>query len=70
MLEEKAVISVQTWGLSDKYTWLAKEAPRPDNQPVAPMPWTLRLEASRYSTRSSAHFSARRAVELANQIGR
>ena len=38
VLEEKAVISVQTWGLSDKYTWLAKEAPRPDNQPVAPMP--------------------------------
>ncbi len=38
VLEEKAVISVQTWGLSDKYTWLAKEAPRPDSQPVAPMP--------------------------------
>jgi endo-1,4-beta-xylanase len=38
VLAEKAVISVQTWGLSDKYTWLAKEAPRPDNQPVAPLP--------------------------------
>jgi endo-1,4-beta-xylanase len=38
VLAEKAVISVQTWGLSDKYTWLSKDSPRPDNQPVAPLP--------------------------------
>jgi endo-1,4-beta-xylanase len=37
-LAEKAVIGVLTWGLSDKYTWLANYAPRDDKMPVRPLP--------------------------------
>jgi endo-1,4-beta-xylanase len=37
-LDEKAVIGVLTWGLSDKYTWLTKYAPRYDKSPVRPLP--------------------------------
>jgi endo-1,4-beta-xylanase len=37
-LAEKAVIGVLTWGLSDKYTWLTKFAPRADKLPVRPLP--------------------------------
>jgi endo-1,4-beta-xylanase len=37
-LAEKAVIGVLTWGLSDKYTWLANYAPRGDKMPVRPLP--------------------------------
>jgi len=47
VLAEKAVISVQTWGLSDKYTWLSKESPRSDNQPVAPLPLDASLSAGK-----------------------
>jgi endo-1,4-beta-xylanase len=37
-LDEPAVIAVVTWGLSDRYTWLASEWPRPDGAPVRPLP--------------------------------
>lgn len=37
-LEEKAVIGVLTWGLSDKYTWLSKYRPRDDKAAVRPLP--------------------------------
>jgi endo-1,4-beta-xylanase len=38
VLDEPAVIAVLNWGLSDRYTWLSKFAPRPDQQPVRPLP--------------------------------
>jgi len=39
VLQEKSVIAVVTWGLSARYTWLAKYAPRPDGQPLRPLPY-------------------------------
>lgn len=38
VLEEPSVIAVLTWGLSDKYTWLADNRPRGDKAPVRPLP--------------------------------
>jgi len=38
VLDEPAVMAVMTWGLSDRYTWLSKFAPRKDNLPVRPLP--------------------------------
>ncbi len=37
-LDEKAVIAVLTWGLSDRYTWLTEFEPRSDHAPVRPLP--------------------------------
>lgn len=37
-LAEKAVISVTTWGLSDRYTWLSDSKPRADKIAVRPLP--------------------------------
>jgi endo-1,4-beta-xylanase len=37
-LDQPAVISVTTWGLSDRYTWLTYFHPRSDGQPVRPLP--------------------------------
>ncbi|WNZ47632.1 endo-1,4-beta-xylanase [Leptolyngbya boryana CZ1] len=37
-LDEKAVIGVITWGLSDRYTWLTDYAPRSDQLPLRPLP--------------------------------
>jgi endo-1,4-beta-xylanase len=38
-LQEKAVIAVLTWGLTDKYTWLAGQKRRTDGQPVRVLPF-------------------------------
>ncbi len=38
-LAQKAVISVTTWGLSDRYTWLAGFKPRADKAEVRPLPF-------------------------------
>lgn len=38
VLDEPAIIAVLTWGLSDKYTWYSKTAPRADKAPVRPLP--------------------------------
>ncbi|NES18734.1 MAG: endo-1,4-beta-xylanase [Symploca sp. SIO3E6] len=38
VLREPAVMAVITWGLSDRYTWLSKFAPRQDGLPVRPLP--------------------------------
>jgi endo-1,4-beta-xylanase len=38
VLDEPAVIAVLTWGLSDRYSWLAKYAARADALPVRPLP--------------------------------
>ncbi len=40
VLDEPAVIAVLTWGISDRYTWLADFAPRSDGQPVRTLPYT------------------------------
>jgi endo-1,4-beta-xylanase len=37
-LSEKAVISVTTWGLSDRYSWLSSTRPRSDKAAVRPLP--------------------------------
>jgi endo-1,4-beta-xylanase len=37
-LDEPAVIGVVTWGLSDRYTWLARHRPRPDGAGPRPLP--------------------------------
>ncbi|MEC4817164.1 MAG: endo-1,4-beta-xylanase [Scytonema sp. PMC 1069.18] len=44
VLDEKAVIAVITWGLSDRYTWLSTYAPRPDGLPVRPLPLDSNLK--------------------------
>jgi endo-1,4-beta-xylanase len=38
VLDEKAVIAVLTWGLSDRATWHSNYNPRPDRAPVRPLP--------------------------------
>jgi len=38
VLDEKAVTTVMTWGLSDKYTWLNEFYPRKDGKPAHPLP--------------------------------
>lgn len=43
-LDEKAVIAVITWGLSDRYTWFSKSSPRPDGAPVRPLPLDSQIE--------------------------
>lgn len=43
VLSEPAVIEVSTWGISDRYTWIAKDAPRRDGTPVRPLPLDAKL---------------------------
>jgi endo-1,4-beta-xylanase len=38
VLDEKAVIAVITWGLSDRYSWLSEFEPRDDGAPVRTLP--------------------------------
>ncbi len=38
-LDEPAVISVMTFGLSDRYTWLQEDTPRDDGAPRRPLPY-------------------------------
>ena len=44
VLDEKAVIAVLTWGLSDRYTWISNNYPRPDLAPVRPLPLDAELK--------------------------
>ncbi|MUL39036.1 endo-1,4-beta-xylanase [Gloeocapsopsis dulcis] len=44
VLDEPAVNTVITWGLSDRYTWAANFAPRQDGAPVRPLPLDTQLE--------------------------
>jgi endo-1,4-beta-xylanase len=39
LLQFKAVKTVLTWGLSDRYTWLSQGSARPDGLPVRPLPY-------------------------------
>ena len=45
VLQCKAVKAVLTWGLSDRYTWLADSQPRTDRLPVRPLPYDAELNA-------------------------
>ncbi|MBW4671806.1 MAG: endo-1,4-beta-xylanase [Cyanomargarita calcarea GSE-NOS-MK-12-04C] len=44
VLDEKAVIAVLTWGLSDRATWHSNYNPRPDRAPVRPLPFDSNLK--------------------------
>jgi endo-1,4-beta-xylanase len=44
MLQFPAVKTVITWGLSDRYTWIATHDPRPDGMPVRPLPYDAELK--------------------------
>jgi endo-1,4-beta-xylanase len=43
MLQFKSLKSIMTWGLTDRFTWLAKVHPRPDGLPVRPLPYDAEL---------------------------
>jgi endo-1,4-beta-xylanase len=43
-LDERAVIAVINWGLSDRYTWLSEFEPRSDGLPVRPLPLDERMQ--------------------------
>lgn len=47
VLQEKAVVSVITWGLSSRYTWLTYSFPRADRQPLRPLPYDNELKPTR-----------------------
>jgi endo-1,4-beta-xylanase len=38
VLEESDVTAVSTWGLTDRKSWLNSYSPRPDHQPMRPLP--------------------------------
>lgn len=44
-LAERAVISVVTWGLSDRYTWLGGHRPRADKATVRPLPFDRNFQS-------------------------
>ncbi|HIK10105.1 MAG TPA: endo-1,4-beta-xylanase [Oscillatoriaceae cyanobacterium M33_DOE_052] len=46
-LDEPAVMGVMTWGLSDRYTWIAGFRPRDDGEPVRPLPLDKDLNRKR-----------------------
>jgi endo-1,4-beta-xylanase len=43
ILHERAAIAVVTWGLSNRYTWLSRFAPRADGKHVRPLPFDEEL---------------------------
>lgn len=47
VLQQKAVVSVITWGLSSRYTWLTYSFPRADRQPLRPLPYDAGLKPTR-----------------------
>ncbi|MFN8574415.1 MAG: endo-1,4-beta-xylanase [Gemmatimonadaceae bacterium] len=44
MLGHPAVTTVMTWGLSDRITWLSRQAPRADGLAVRPLPLDAQLQ--------------------------
>lgn len=44
MLDEPAVTTVITWGLSDRYTWLSKTKKRPNIQELRPLPLDAQMQ--------------------------
>lgn len=59
VLDEPAVITLVTWGLSDRYTWLTEFHPRSDGAAVRPLPLDQAL------TRKSAWRAIARAIDAA-----
>jgi endo-1,4-beta-xylanase len=57
VLKCKAVKCVLTWGLSDRYTWIARSQGRPDGLPVRPLPYDANLEPT------GARWAFQRALE-------
>lgn len=47
VLSNPAVRQVTTWGLSDRYTWLNSQAPRPDGRGQRALPFDEALQAKR-----------------------
>jgi endo-1,4-beta-xylanase len=43
VLENKNVVVVETWNLTDRYTWMAHTTPRSDGQPIRPLPFDQNL---------------------------
>jgi len=59
VLNCQAVKTVVTWGLSDRYTWIARSQGRPDGLPVRPLPYDANLEPA------AARWAVQRALEQA-----
>jgi endo-1,4-beta-xylanase len=59
VLKCKAVKTVLTWGLSDRYTWIARSQGRADGLPVRPLPYDANLEPL------EARWAVQRAMEQA-----
>jgi endo-1,4-beta-xylanase len=55
VLKCTAVKAVLTWGLSDRYTWIARSQPRTDGSPVRPLPYDAYLAptASRWAIQAA-----------------
>jgi endo-1,4-beta-xylanase len=60
VLQNTNVIVVETWGLSDKYSWLKNHAPRDDGQDVR----TLPLDAN-YQPKSAVYQAIEQAFDAA-----
>jgi endo-1,4-beta-xylanase len=59
VLRHKGVIAVLTWGLTDRYTWIAEARPRKDNSPVRPVPMDSSLNPK------PAYYAIARAIDEA-----
>lgn len=61
-LDEPAVKSVMTFGLSDRYTWFQEDYPRKDGAPRRPLPFDVRLRPKHayYALRRSLRHAAPR----------
>src|SRR4029077_5102298 len=59
VLKCTAVKAVLTWGLSDRYTWIARSQPRSDGAPVRPLPYDPNLVPT------AARWAVQRALEEA-----
>jgi endo-1,4-beta-xylanase len=51
-------ISISTWGLSDRYTWLRQYYNRTDGRPLRPLPLDSNLNRKRMWSTLAAHLSA------------
>ena len=61
VLARKSVVAVLTWGMSDKYTWIAQSNPRPDKAPLRPLPYDSNMNPK------PAWYAIARAIDNAPQ---
>jgi len=61
VLARKSVVAVLTWGMSDKYTWIAKSNARPDKAPLRPLPYDSNMNPK------PAWYAIARAIDNAPQ---